>query len=145
VRLLSSVAQTWLFFRSFAQSVRKHSLIGMYALFDYAFYCFYCLTSEKKIDRAGAANGLLFLFVFFFLMNICSLIFRVISMRGRFFEAGALSAMLAQALLYFTYFRPQAYLPLLAKYEQGEPNRLRWALVGVAMQLAVMFLPFFII
>jgi hypothetical protein len=57
VRLLSSVAQTWLFFRSFAQSVRKHSLIGMYALFDYAFYCFYCLTSEKKSTGLAQLTG----------------------------------------------------------------------------------------
>jgi hypothetical protein len=117
----------------------------MRAVFNYLFYCFYCLTSAQNSDRAGASRSALFLFVFFALLDAYTLLVTLWGRNAHFFATGAGSAVSTQALLYFTYYRSKAYAPLVTRYAQGEPKRLRLALTGAVLLLSVMFLPFLLL
>jgi hypothetical protein len=117
----------------------------MRTVFDYLFYCFYCLTSERKFDRAGAGRSLLSLFSVFALLDGYTLLSSLANSEFHFFAAAIVSTILTQALLSHTYFHQQAYTPLIIRYAQGEPERLRFALTGCAALLGVLFLPFLFI
>jgi hypothetical protein len=114
----------------------------MRAVLNYLFYCFYCLTLKKRTDRAEASLSLLAFFIAFATVDIYTLCIGLFHTKSHFSIAGITSIILAQVLLHFTYSRPRVYAPLVIRYEQGEPNRLRFALVGVGLLLTVIFLPF---
>ena len=114
----------------------------MRATLNYLFYCFYCLASKKRIDRAEASLSALAFFIAFAVVDIYTLFIGLIHIKSHFSIVVITCVILAQVLLHFTYSRPRVYAPLVTYYEQGEPNRLRFALIGVSLLLIVIFLPF---
>jgi peptidoglycan biosynthesis protein MviN/MurJ (putative lipid II flippase) len=114
----------------------------MRPLFDYLFYCFYCLTAKDKPDRAGASLSMLSLFLVLALLDIYTLAVGLLHLKSHFFIAGIGSMIVAQSWLHFSYIRPKTYEPLIVRYNQGEFNRLSFALIGVGLILTVMLLPF---
>jgi len=115
----------------------------MLTLVNYFFYCFYCFVSAKKFDRAGAAGDFLTLLFFFAIMDVYTITIGILNVKSHFTVAGIVFGVFSLLVLNRYYFRPRRYADVIAHYEQnGEPHRVRYALIGISLLLAIIFIQF---
>lgn len=112
---------------------------------NYLFYCFYCLVSAKKFDREGTARDFLLFFITFTIINIYIIVIGLLDIKSRYCFAIVVIG-LAGHVIFSKYYKKSMYNNILENYEQnGEPHRVRYALIGTALLLTSLFLPFLLI
>ncbi|WP_140469642.1 hypothetical protein [Hymenobacter nivis] len=114
-------------------------------MLNYFFYCFYCLASAKRFDRAEAAVTVLAFLLGSLLIDIYTIIAATFVSKVQFKPVLIILVLAMEWWIHRIYFRPKLYEKMVARYAQGEPHRLRYALAGVVLLLVIIFLPFLVL